>query len=313
MDAHRLMLCIWLWSVSAYVECLPRVRLSSRQQIEGETRITIDFYIDDSVNATKEQVDDYLHKVILTTTADLRSYFAVDDIQLYHWITYLEKEPGLENALKSYKNTDYIYLDGAIDALTAYFETRNPPDIICLVTKYGIYNGDDVRNAYGYSKDQTLCKKAVSMLLAYAPYEAGNAGRMFSEMVRASVNPTDVPNVHLRKLPQGSFKDRMEKYLSTCNRGFQHRDPPGDNMPPHPPPETPPGPPDFPEVPDPNPPMHPPPPPPDTTDEPPEVQPQPPLPPVPPASPVPPPSQPDKPPNPAPEATTPAEPQPDYC
>ncbi|EEC10429.1 secreted salivary gland peptide, putative, partial [Ixodes scapularis] len=103
-----------------------------------------------------------------------------------------EQEPGLKNALKSYKNTDYINLDGAIDALTTYFEGRSPPDIICLVTKYRLYNGDDVRNAYGYSKDQTLCEKAVSMLLAYAPYEAGNAGRMFSEMIRDRCVPTEI-------------------------------------------------------------------------------------------------------------------------
>ncbi|CAN8027144.1 unnamed protein product [Ixodes persulcatus] len=221
--------------------------------------------------------------------------------------------PRLEYALKSYKNTDYIYPDGAIDALTTYFEGTNPPDIICLVTKYGIYNGDDVRNAYGYSKDQTLCKKAVSMLLAYAPYEAGNAGRMLSEMVRASVNPNDVPNVHLQKSPEGSFKDRMKNYLSTCNQGFQHHGPPDDNRPPLPPPEIPPRPPNVPDVPDPKPPIHPQPPPPDTTAEPPQVQPQPPLPPVSPAPPAQPPSKPDKPPHPAPEATPPAESQPDYC
>ncbi|EEC10428.1 hypothetical protein IscW_ISCW019825 [Ixodes scapularis] len=89
MDAHRLMLCVWLWLVSSYVECLPKVRLSSRQQIEGETRITIDFYIDDSVSATEQQVKDYLHNVILTTTADLQSYFVVDDIHLPYWIKYI--------------------------------------------------------------------------------------------------------------------------------------------------------------------------------------------------------------------------------
>uniref|UniRef100_V5GHD4 Putative secreted protein n=1 Tax=Ixodes ricinus TaxID=34613 RepID=V5GHD4_IXORI len=152
MDAHRLMLCIWLWLVCASVQCLPRVRLSSRQQIEGETRITIDFYIDDSVDATEQQVKDYLRTVIFTTTADLQSYFVVDDIQIYYWISYLKEEPALESELKLQKNTNYIYLDGAIDTLTAYFERRNPPDIICLVTKYGIYNGDDVRNAYVYYK-----------------------------------------------------------------------------------------------------------------------------------------------------------------
>uniref|UniRef100_A0A0K8R8A2 Putative p32 protein n=1 Tax=Ixodes ricinus TaxID=34613 RepID=A0A0K8R8A2_IXORI len=310
MDAHHLMLCVWLWLVCAYVECLPKVRLSSRQLIEGETPITIDFYVDDSVNATKEQVEDYLRDVILTTTADLQSYFVVDDIQIYYWISYLKEEPALESQLKLQKNTDYIYLDGAIDALTAYFERRNPPDIICLVTKYGIYNGDDVRNAYGYSRDQTLCQTVVSMLLAYAPYEPGNAGRMLSTMIRDSVNPQDVPNVHLQKLPQGSFKDRMKEYLSTCNQGFEHPDPPEDNMPPHPPPGIPPRPPTVPEVPDTQPPVYPPhppprpPPPPATPDTTPET------PPVPPAQP---PSPPEKPPNPTPDATPPAEPQPDYC
>uniref|UniRef100_A0A6B0UQI6 Putative lipocalin n=1 Tax=Ixodes ricinus TaxID=34613 RepID=A0A6B0UQI6_IXORI len=126
MDAHRLMLSIWLWLVCAYVQCLPKVRLSSRQQIEGETPITIDFYIDDSVNATKEEVKDYLRNVILTTTADLQSYFVVDDIQIYYWINYLKEEPALESQLKLQKNTDYIYLDGAIDALTTYFKRKKP-------------------------------------------------------------------------------------------------------------------------------------------------------------------------------------------
>ncbi|XP_040077818.1 uncharacterized protein LOC8031749 isoform X2 [Ixodes scapularis] len=303
MDAHRFMLCMWLWLVSAYVECLPRVRLSSRQQIEGETRITIDFYIDDSVSATEQQVKDYLHNVILTTTADLQSYFVVDDIHLPYWIKYIGNELALKSALQSYKNPEFIHLDGAIDALTAYFINQNPPDIICLVTNYTIHNGDNIRKAYGYSKDHTLCKIVVSMLLAYAPDTPGYAGRMLSEMIRASVNPQEGPNLYHRTSRGGSFKNHMKEYLSTCNKGFKHHDPPEDNRPPQPPPEIPPGPPDVP----------PPPAPPDTTAKPPEVQPQPPLPPVPPAPPVSPPSQPDKPPNPVPEATTPAEPQPDYC
>uniref|UniRef100_A0A0K8RMM3 Putative p32 protein n=1 Tax=Ixodes ricinus TaxID=34613 RepID=A0A0K8RMM3_IXORI len=313
MDAHRLMLCIWLWLVCASVQCLPRVRLSSRQQIEGETRITIDFYIDDSVDATEQQVKDYLRTVIFTTTEDLQSYFVVHDIHLPYWIKYIGNEPGLKVALEGTKNTEYIYLDGAVDALKADFQDQDPPDIICLVTNYTISNGDNIQKAYGYSRDHTLCKSVVSMLLAYAPDTAGYAGRMLSEMIRASVNPEEVPNLYHRTSREGSFKDVMKKYLSTCNQGYGHQGPPEDNVPPQPPPEIPPGPPNVPEVPDPKPPMPPPPPPTDTTAEPPQVQPQPPIPPVPPGPPVQPPTQPEKPPNLPPEASTPAEPQPDYC
>uniref|UniRef100_V5GJ12 Vegetative cell wall protein gp1 n=1 Tax=Ixodes ricinus TaxID=34613 RepID=V5GJ12_IXORI len=159
----------------------------------------------------------------------------------------------------------------------------------------------------------TLCARVLYlMLLAYAPDTAGYAGRMLSEMIRASVNPEEVPNLYHRTSREGSFKDVMKKYLSTCNQGYGHQGPPEDNVPPQPPPEIPPGPPQCPQkFRDPKPPMPPPPPPTDTTAEPPQVQPQPPIPPVPPGPPVQPPTQPEKPPNPPPEASTPAEPQPD--
>uniref|UniRef100_V5H5R0 Secreted protein n=1 Tax=Ixodes ricinus TaxID=34613 RepID=V5H5R0_IXORI len=164
---------------------------------EGETRITIVFYIDDFVDATEQQVKDlFAQPFIFTTTEDLQSYFVVDDIHLPYWIKYIGTEPGLRAALEGNKNTDYIYLDGAVDALTAHFIDQNPPDIICLVTNYTIHNGDNIRKAYGYSKDHTLCKSVVSMLLAYAPDTAGYAGRMLSEMIRASVNPQEVPNLY---------------------------------------------------------------------------------------------------------------------
>uniref|UniRef100_V5HE58 Putative formin-like 2 n=1 Tax=Ixodes ricinus TaxID=34613 RepID=V5HE58_IXORI len=223
MDAHHLMLCVWLWLVCAYVECLPKVRLSSRQLIEGETPITIDFYVDDSVNATKEQVEDYLRDVILTTTADLQSYFVVDNIQIYYWIKYIKEEPGLKLALQSTKNTEYIYLDGAIDALKADFQDQDPPDIICLVTGRQIHNGDDVKKGYGYSTQKTLCETAVTMLLAYNLQHHNHISKMLAEMIRDSVDPKKVPYVHQKCT---NLTDSMKNYLSKCKGSFEPEEPP---------------------------------------------------------------------------------------
>uniref|UniRef100_A0A0K8R6G2 Putative p32 protein n=1 Tax=Ixodes ricinus TaxID=34613 RepID=A0A0K8R6G2_IXORI len=314
MDTHRLALFIWLWVVCVCVECLPEVRLSSRQQKEGQTSITINFYIDVSVNTTKDHVESYLGNVILQAMNDLRSFFALEDVYLYYSINYLMDDPNLQSALTDFKNTDYIYLDRAIDALTAYFIDGNPPDIVCLVTKSGIYNGDDVIKAYGYSKDKTLCEIVVSMLLAYAPSTAGYASRMLAEMIRDSVNPEQVPYVHQRYVPGGSFGETMKEYLRTCNQGFSNHKLPGEHTPPNQGPNTPPEKPELPPG---------PPPPPDTPDtKPPPAQPQPPVPPapIPPVPPVPPetplpperPQPPDQSPS-KPEEPPTSAPEPDYC
>uniref|UniRef100_A0A6B0V6I3 Putative lipocalin n=1 Tax=Ixodes ricinus TaxID=34613 RepID=A0A6B0V6I3_IXORI len=260
--------CLWLWFMCTGVECLPKLHLSSRDQYDGGTTIRIQFYIDDSVKADKDDVRIFLETVIGQATTDLQShaYFNVKNIKLDYRIT--KVDPALENILQSSIIPPYMYLDGIIDALTAYFDTYNMngnPDINCLVTNHTIDNGDDIRKAYGFSKDTTLCKHSVSMLLAYAPYAAYDAGRKFTEQIRDSLDPNDV---------QYYEQEKIKDYLRQCNGSFGPEEPevkpPEPPTPPVDPPERPDAPvpiptPDTPEVPP--PPGPPPPPPPEVPHE----------------------------------------------
>uniref|UniRef100_V5H9G7 Putative vegetative cell wall protein gp1 n=1 Tax=Ixodes ricinus TaxID=34613 RepID=V5H9G7_IXORI len=270
MDTLRGTICIWLCFICAGVECWSKVRLSSRQEKDQGTRtITINFYVDESVNVTEDQVKSYLQTVTWQARYDLSSYFLVDRINIQYWIR--ELDPALKTALNLDKSRPYDYMDGAINALLSYFDDKNNPDINILLTNITLDNGQNIRKGLGYSKYQTLCQSVVPMLLAYAPYTPYSAGRMLAELVRDSVNPVDVPYVHDRRR---NFTARMEKYLSTCNKGVKRPDgeepvtPPGEKptdstdhteepLPPDTatPPEEPPAPtPPAPEPPAPNPP-----------------------------------------------------------
>uniref|UniRef100_A0A0K8R7E0 Putative secreted protein n=1 Tax=Ixodes ricinus TaxID=34613 RepID=A0A0K8R7E0_IXORI len=260
------------------VECLPKLHLSSRDQDDGRTTIRIQFYIDKSVKANEEDIRTFLETVIRQATSDLQShvYFDVKDINLQYKINF-HVDPPLESILQGYINSDYMYLDAIINALTAYLipsDKNGNPDINCLVTNYTINNGDDIRKAYGFSRDKTLCERPVSMLLAYAPHAAYDAGRKFTDQIRDSLDPSEVQHYE---------KEKIKKYLRKCKGYFGPEQPEvkpperpippvhppaqPDTPVPIPPPENPEGPqkpdyppPDSPEIPRPPETPHPPPP-----------------------------------------------------
>uniref|UniRef100_A0A0K8R7I3 Putative secreted protein n=1 Tax=Ixodes ricinus TaxID=34613 RepID=A0A0K8R7I3_IXORI len=260
--------CLWLWFMCTGVECLPKLHLSSRDQDDGGTTIRVQFYIDESVKANEGNVWNFLGTVIGQATTDLQNhdYFNVKDIHLIYKINHVD--PALDKKLQGYINPPYMHLDGIIHELTAYFNTHNKngnPDINCLVTNNTINDGREIIKAYGFSKDKTLCKSSVSMLLAYAPYAAYDAGRKFTEQIRDSLDPDDVKYYE---------KEKIKGYLSQCKGSFGPEDrdvkPPEPPTPPVNPPESPDTPvpiptPDTPEVPP--PPGPPPPPPPEVPHE----------------------------------------------
>ncbi|XP_040066326.1 uncharacterized protein LOC115328655 [Ixodes scapularis] len=226
MSTLRGTICLWLCLMYAGVECWPKVRLSSRQEVaKGIPAITMVFYIDDSVNVTDEKVEKYLRSVTWQATDDLEHYFLLNGIDVKYWIRRVEKEPNLKTALSFDKRNRFAYVDGAISTLLAYFERKNNPDINVLLTGIKLYKGYDIRNSYGYSEDKTLCQSFVPMLLAYAPDRPYSVGRMLAELIRNSVNHDNVPYVHNR-LARG-FKQKMKNYLSTCGRDPQY--PEGEN------------------------------------------------------------------------------------
>uniref|UniRef100_V5H1Q9 Putative secreted protein n=1 Tax=Ixodes ricinus TaxID=34613 RepID=V5H1Q9_IXORI len=130
--------CLWLWFMSTGVECLPKLHLSSRDQDDGGTTITVQFYIDESVKANEENISNFLGTVIEQATTDRQShdYFNIKDINLVYKINHVD--PALDKKLQDYINPPYMHLDGIIHELTAYFNTHNKngnPDINCLRNK----------------------------------------------------------------------------------------------------------------------------------------------------------------------------------
>uniref|UniRef100_V5GP06 Uncharacterized protein n=1 Tax=Ixodes ricinus TaxID=34613 RepID=V5GP06_IXORI len=69
------------------------------------------------------------------------------------------------------------------------------------------------KRLFGYSRDHTLCKSVVSMLLACAPGTAGYAGRMLSEMIRASVNFGGSAKSVSANITTRQFQRRYEEVL----------------------------------------------------------------------------------------------------
>uniref|UniRef100_V5ID11 Putative vegetative cell wall protein gp1 n=1 Tax=Ixodes ricinus TaxID=34613 RepID=V5ID11_IXORI len=310
MNTLRGTICLWLCLMCAGVECWPKVRLSSRQEKDQGTRtITINFYVDESVNVTEEKVQSYLQSVTWQARNDLESYFLVKGINIKYWKRGVEKEPNLKTALSFDKSDLSAYPDRAISALLAYFEGKNNPDINVLLTDIKLYNGRDILKGYGYSEYQSLCQGVVPMLLAYAPDTPYSSGRMLAELTRDSVNAVVVPYVHNRL--GSDFRATMKKYLRKCGKVPEH---PGEENPATPPQEKPTDNPDHTETPLPpdtaTPPAEPP------TPAPPAPQPPAPEPPAPePSAPEPSeetPSEPGEKPTPPPEPTT-TTGVPDYC
>uniref|UniRef100_A0A147BTT3 Putative vegetative cell wall protein gp1 n=1 Tax=Ixodes ricinus TaxID=34613 RepID=A0A147BTT3_IXORI len=290
MDTLRGTICLWLSLMCAGVQCWPNVRLSSREEeAEGMCTITMNFYIDESVNATQDKVQKYLQTVTWQARNDLKSYFLVDGINIKYWIRTLDQELRLKDALNFDKRNPLAYPDGAINALLASFDGKSNPDINVLLTDIKLYKGNDIRKAYGYSEYKTLCQNVMPMLLAYAPKTPYSAGRMLAEMTRNSVNTDDVPYVHNRR--GSDFREKMKNYLRKCGKVPEH---PGEENPATPPQEKPTDNPDHTETPL----------PPDTAT--PTAEPPTPAPPAPqPPAPQPPPP---KPPAPEPSEETPSEP-----
>uniref|UniRef100_A0A147BGZ7 Putative vegetative cell wall protein gp1 n=1 Tax=Ixodes ricinus TaxID=34613 RepID=A0A147BGZ7_IXORI len=289
MNTRRGTICLWLCLMCAGVECWPKVRLSSRQERDkGAASVTILYLIDTTVNATDENVKTFIGFVNTQAQFFLKDSFQLETI-LDNRTKYIKDDRQLEILMKDNNHDPYIYPDGTIYNLTSHFDNKNiHPDIICLVTGYGIYDGGQVRKAYGYSLQKTLCESVVTLIIAYDLYKHNDISQMLARVITDSVNPNKVPHVHQK---WSNLTDSMKDYLSECKGSFGLEEPP--EGPPQPstekqevpettPPSGPPSPPGPP------PPPGPPAPPPEatTTVKPEAPKPEPPQPPVPPETPV---------------------------
>uniref|UniRef100_A0A147BWX5 Putative vegetative cell wall protein gp1 n=1 Tax=Ixodes ricinus TaxID=34613 RepID=A0A147BWX5_IXORI len=325
-------LCLWLWLMYAGVECLPNVRLRSRQEpeVQRPLKITIGFYIDGSVKETESNLITWMQNVKLLVQNDFIEYLGLP-IELSEHVMNVSEEPGLVEELKR-KNLDtYMQPDIAIPTLTDFFKSKQRPDIVCLVTTLDITNYNNVIKAYAYSSETTLCDSGVSMVLAYASYLTTHIAKQLYVEILKSIDPVKVPGVH--HSPIDTKLDPLKKYLRGCGKEFPQPEPPPIPTPPSTTkepetPEVPPGPPEEPETPEtttpetttpetptPAPPAPPAPPQPEPTPETttpkpeePEPEPQPPSPEEPTTTPKPPEVPPEEP-----EGTTTPAPTPDYC
>uniref|UniRef100_V5GNK7 Putative secreted protein n=1 Tax=Ixodes ricinus TaxID=34613 RepID=V5GNK7_IXORI len=197
MNTLRCSLCLWLWFMYAGVECWPKLRLLSRNEDDGPWNLTIGYIVDDSLQSLdKKTMHDWIDWINKQTEYSLQSWFYFQ-IKLHYRIIHSEEVPVLMSTMKPYKNTDFIYLDRAIETLTNYFEDKKHPDVICLLTNYTISDGDWVTKAHGYYVQKTLCEKGVSVLLAYSPGNEGHAGSMLANIIMNSANPNEVPKLAL--------------------------------------------------------------------------------------------------------------------
>uniref|UniRef100_A0A6B0VAY9 Putative vegetative cell wall protein gp1 n=1 Tax=Ixodes ricinus TaxID=34613 RepID=A0A6B0VAY9_IXORI len=246
MNTLRWSLCLWLWFMYAGVECWPKLRLLSRNEDNGPWTITISYIVDDSLKSVDENtMNHWIDWITKQTEYTLQSWFLFQ-ITLLHRIIHSDEVPLLMSRMKPFKNTNFIYLERAIETLTDYFEDMKHPDVICLLTNYTISDGHMVTKAHGYYEQRTLCEKGVSVLLAYSPGNEGHAGSMLANMIMNSANPKDVPNLHYRRK---GYDEEMKTYLRKCNGSLGLWEP-DINQPEIPPPPAPPSKPEEPAPPE---------------------------------------------------------------
>uniref|UniRef100_A0A147BXK7 Putative 26 kDa salivary gland protein a n=1 Tax=Ixodes ricinus TaxID=34613 RepID=A0A147BXK7_IXORI len=109
-----------------------------------------------------------------------------------------------------YWSSDYLIHAGTyLGYLKQYYFKRakqdntENPDIICVLTKYTMYDEDEV-DYLAYFKHHTLCATMVPMLLTYVPGKANKTGELLSKLVQKSATSENVTS--------------WEEYLKTCDK-----------------------------------------------------------------------------------------------
>uniref|UniRef100_A0A6B0V7K8 Putative lipocalin n=1 Tax=Ixodes ricinus TaxID=34613 RepID=A0A6B0V7K8_IXORI len=294
--------CLWLWFMCTGVECLPKFHLSSRDQDDNfpdVVAVTMNYILDETVGADdQEYVKAWLLWITQMAMVDFQTYFQFT-LNISYITTYLADQNELKSWLNPYKEPS-LWPHGAISALAGYFRDKNHSDIICLVTKERLSDGFGVRNGYGYSEQQPICKDGLPILLAYVPGHEGYSFHMLLRLILDSILLGD--GQHVFNIPSNKHTE-VRDFLRTCKNGREDGSTPISPSGPLPPPQ-PPAPPSEPGEPVPS--EEPP-----TGPEPPQVPDE--------TSPTPPPPGPPPPPEPAPQPEPPATttttetPVPDYC
>uniref|UniRef100_V5H798 Putative secreted protein n=2 Tax=Ixodes ricinus TaxID=34613 RepID=V5H798_IXORI len=164
--------CLWLCFMCTGVESLSEFHIRPRDQ-DGDVTLTINYLVDEFADASnKGAVDWWLQEVTWRTQILFHSFFGFS-LNLVSTTTYLVNQNDLISNLKPYKQSPFLWLDGAVEVLSNYFSDKSHADIICLVTNLTLNDGDRVIKGHGYSTQKTLCESGVSILLAYAPDQPG--------------------------------------------------------------------------------------------------------------------------------------------
>uniref|UniRef100_A0A6B0V706 Putative lipocalin n=1 Tax=Ixodes ricinus TaxID=34613 RepID=A0A6B0V706_IXORI len=291
--------CLWLWFICTNVECLPKFHVSLRDQDDDAVTVTMNYILDDTLyDENEEKVQAWLSWVTHQAMYDFQHFFGFT-LYLSYTITSLENQRELKSRLEPYEKT-HLQPQIAISILAGYFRDKNHSDIICLVTKERLSDGFGVRNGYGYSEQQPICKDGLPILLAYVPGHEGYSFHMLLRLILDSILLGD--GQHVFNIPSNKHTE-VRDFLRTCKNGREDGSTPISPSGPLPPPQ-PPAPPSEPGEPVPS--EEPP-----TGPEPPQVPDE--------TSPTPPPPGPPPPPEPAPQPEPPATttttetPVPDYC
>uniref|UniRef100_A0A0K8RH32 Putative p32 protein n=1 Tax=Ixodes ricinus TaxID=34613 RepID=A0A0K8RH32_IXORI len=179
--------CVWLWFMCAYVECLPKFHVSSRDQYDESVSVTLNYIFDESLDTeVPEYLNAWLSWVTQKAMSDFQLFFGFT-LNISYTITYLASQGDLQSKLEPYEEPS-LQPEGAISALAEYFKDKSHSDIICLVTKEKIDDGYYVRNGYGNYEHHTLCKNGLPILLAYARGQEGYSSHMLLNILLNSIH-----------------------------------------------------------------------------------------------------------------------------
>ncbi|XP_040061795.1 uncharacterized protein LOC120836801 [Ixodes scapularis] len=192
-------------ALASLMFCLAAERKSKLPKHRPTRIITSAYLLDgkgfDAENATLDsQVGKWLKGVQEKAQVDLNKEFKLDITFNITEINITDND--ITNKIQYWSSDSLIHGPTFLDYLEEYYQNRDNPDIICVVTRYRMYDSEEV-NYLAYVKHTTLYHTMVPMLLTYVPEKEAKTGELLFKLVQRSIT---------------SNQGRWGKYFKNCNK-----------------------------------------------------------------------------------------------
>ncbi|XP_042142709.1 uncharacterized protein LOC115317192 [Ixodes scapularis] len=183
---------------------------------KGIPNITIAYALDSNVDKTEvtEWLQIVQEKAQAQLSGTLSAQVRLENVRIW------TPRSGLLDVLRQVTRDGMLYPLQALHGMRIFFSMSYNPDIICLVTKATIGDGDRLPHIPGYGVYKTLCEREVPLLLYYNKEDPEFMGIMLSSLIFQSINRRRARYVDdIEKLT--SRPNRIWSYLRKCNKKYK--------------------------------------------------------------------------------------------